>query len=172
MAKGAPRNHVTESCLCLKSLSDTYKPKRTGSKRGGPYSRSNVGGVGSSALWSPVVLPGSYKFPPTEPIQRRKPLTALTYFPSFHNDPPITLSPSEPQSPAPDEVIYDDVHQSTIYLNNGDSVSQHVSFIGIVIALHSYSVLSLFKNDYLALFNSITSPENSPDKLNKLLDMW
>ncbi|KAM7542035.1 hypothetical protein Aperf_G00000008809 [Anoplocephala perfoliata] len=120
LAKGAPRNHILESCLCLKSLSDTYKPKRF--KRAGPFSRSNEGVVGSSALWNPLVLPGGYKFPPSEPIQRRKPLTNLTYFPSVHNDPSVALPP---QNPAPDEVIYDDVHQSTIYLNNGDSLSQH-----------------------------------------------
>ncbi|KAM3188098.1 hypothetical protein ACTXT7_000962 [Hymenolepis weldensis] len=120
LSKGSSRNHSLENCLCIKSLANTYKPKRLEFKRKGPYN-SGGGGI-SSALWSQIAPPPSFKIPLTEPTPRRKPLSNLAYFPSYHNE-----LPNEPQSSMPDEVVYDDVHQSTIYLNNGDSASQQES---------------------------------------------
>nr|CDS32711.1 hypothetical protein HmN_000454600 [Hymenolepis microstoma] len=117
LSKGSSRNHNLENCLCIKSLADTYKPKRIGFKRKGPYGGRD-GGT-SSALWSQVALPPSFKIPLTEPTPRRKPLSNIAYFPSYHNE-----LLGEPQNSIPDEVVYDDVHQSTIDLNNGESVSQ------------------------------------------------
>ncbi|VDL19913.1 unnamed protein product [Hymenolepis diminuta] len=117
LSKGSSRNHNLENCLCIKSLANTYKPKRLEFKRKGSY---NSGGGGmSSTLWSQMALPSSFKIPLTEPTPRRKPLSNLAYFPSYHNE-----LPSEPQNSMPDEVVYDDVHQSTIYFNNADSASQ------------------------------------------------
>ncbi|VDO15069.1 unnamed protein product [Rodentolepis nana] len=125
LSKGSSRNHSLENCLCIKSLADTYKPKRLEFKRKTPYSGrcGSIGGGGtSSALWSQVALPPTFKSPLTEPTPRRKPLSNIAYFPSYHNE-----LLGEPQSPMPDEVVYDDVHQSTVDLNNGESASQQVS---------------------------------------------
>ncbi|VDM16314.1 unnamed protein product [Hydatigera taeniaeformis] len=128
LAKGGPRVPATETCLCLKSLADTYRPRRFGFTRGG-YSRGDSFGVDtigncgrSNAPWGRMTAQGTFKLPLTEPMPRRKPLTALTYFPSYHQEP--LCSPSDPPQPPLDEVIYDDVHQSTVYLNKGDIASQ------------------------------------------------
>lgn len=125
LAKGGPRNSATETCLCLKSLADTYRPRRFGFVRGGH--RGGGEGGGSSVQWSRTAAQSSFKLPLTEPTPRRKPLTALTYFPSYHHEP--LCSPSDPPQPPLEEVIYDDVHQSTIYLSKGDLASQHVSVV-------------------------------------------
>ncbi|KAL5107217.1 hypothetical protein TcWFU_000159 [Taenia crassiceps] len=120
LAKGGPRNSATETCLCLKSLADTYRPRRFGFARSG-HRRGGEGGR-SSAQWNRMAPQGSFKLPLTEPTPRRKPLTALAYFPSYHHEP--LCPPSDPPQPSPEEVIYDDVHQSTIYLNKGELASQ------------------------------------------------
>ena len=115
LAKGGQRNKFTEDCLCLKSLADTYKPRRH------RFARGVLRGDSSSALWSRVANHGSLKLPSSEPMPRRK---SLTHFPSYHNE---ISTPSRPPPP-PEEVIYDDVHQSTVYLNRIESASQQVSF--------------------------------------------
>uniref|UniRef100_A0A0R3W0P9 IRS-type PTB domain-containing protein n=1 Tax=Taenia asiatica TaxID=60517 RepID=A0A0R3W0P9_TAEAS len=120
LAKGGPRNSATETCLCLKGLADTYRPRRFGFARGGH--RGGGEGSRSNMRWSRMVAQGSFKLPLTEPTPRRKPLTALTYFPSYHHE--QLCPPSDPSQPPLEEVIYDDVHQSTIYLTKGDLASQ------------------------------------------------
>ncbi|KAL5967458.1 hypothetical protein TSMEX_004804, partial [Taenia solium] len=120
LAKGGPRNSATETCLCLKGLADTYRPRRFGFARGGH--RGGGEGSRSNMQWSRMASQGSFKLPLTEPTPRRKPLTALTYFPSYHHE--QLCPPSDPPQPPLEEVIYDDVHQSTIYLTKGDLASQ------------------------------------------------
>lgn len=128
LAKGGPRNSATETCLCLKSLAETYRPRRIGFTRGGYRKGGSFGvdivseGGRSSAQWRRMAAQESFKLPLTEPMPRRKPFTALTYFPSYHHEP--LCPPSNPPQPSLDEVIYDDVHQSTVYLNKGDLASQ------------------------------------------------
>ncbi|VDD79905.1 unnamed protein product [Mesocestoides corti] len=107
LALGGPRSQVTEACLCVKSLAETYRPKHLAVTRG------------RRTRWGNTVYP-HYKLPLTDPTPRRKPLALMSHFPSFHSP----RSPTDEE--VAEEVIYDDAHQSNIYPSEGKSSSQQI----------------------------------------------